>query len=250
MRSHLHGRSCASEDPLYGGCSTSLFGDAKPTGEIPDTFAAMGATPMHPGVLRGTITPTMPVLVPVFKRVPVCSALGPRRPPQGGSVSRIIQADPIGLGGLLNATAHAPNSFAWVDPTGLILFVVDPAGQAVVVGSYNELRNRGITDAHHVIQTAEVRELPGYSRGGALCVGLPGPSTDPSTPHGAATARQRDCSLQRGTLGHESSAAENVLLAGGLSPAGAATVAEMATAEHTARAQGPSTPTRRPGSRT
>jgi hypothetical protein len=67
----------------------------------------------------------------------------------------------------------------------------DNSGEVPTTGTYGELRSAGVKDAHHVIQDAAVRDLPGYSRSEAPAVQLPGPSTRPGTPHYNATQVQR-----------------------------------------------------------
>ena len=54
-----------------------------------------------------------------------------------------------------------------------------------------DLRAAGLKDAHHLIQDAAVRNLPGYDTLAARGVQLPGPSTALGTPHYAATQVQR-----------------------------------------------------------
>jgi hypothetical protein len=66
----------------------------------------------------------------------------------------------------------------------------DP-GLPVVSGSYKELTDAKAKDAHHIIQDAAVRDLPGYDRKAAPAVQLPGPSTQKGTPHYEATQAQR-----------------------------------------------------------
>jgi RHS repeat-associated protein len=50
-------------------------------------------------------------------------------------------------------------------------------------GTYSQLRSAGVKDAHHIIQDAAVKNLPGYSRSAAPAVELPGPSTRVGSPH-------------------------------------------------------------------
>ncbi len=57
--------------------------------------------------------------------------------------------------------------------------------------TYGFLKNRGIKDAHHVIQDAAVRDLAGYETRKAPAVRLRGPANDPSTPHGRTRIIQR-----------------------------------------------------------
>jgi RHS repeat-associated protein len=54
-----------------------------------------------------------------------------------------------------------------------------------------ELRSAGLKDAHHVIQDAAVRDLPGYDTNAAPGVQLEGPSTSVGSPHYEATQVQR-----------------------------------------------------------
>jgi hypothetical protein len=58
--------------------------------------------------------------------------------------------------------------------------------------SVGELRAAGLTDAHHIIQDAAVRDLPGYDTALAPGIQLPGPSSARGTPHYAATIVQRE----------------------------------------------------------
>jgi hypothetical protein len=74
--------------------------------------------------------------------------------------------------------------------TGLATEAVDgvlshPAHLGVAANTastYDELRKAGLTDAHHIIQDAAVRDVPGYSRGSAPAIQLTGPSTTIGSP--------------------------------------------------------------------
>ena len=68
-------------------------------------------------------------------------------------------------------------------------------------GPYRTLRSAGIKDGHHVIQDAAVRDLPGYNKGSAIAVELPGPSTKVGSTHYEATQVQRQSG--GGTYGAE-----------------------------------------------
>ena len=81
--------------------------------------------------------------------------------------------------------------------------------------TYNDLRSAGAKDAHHIIQDAAVRDLPGYSRGDAPAVQLEGPSTEIGSPHYKATQVQRQPG--GGTYGDERRIAEEALRAAGMS---------------------------------
>ncbi|MBL8294291.1 MAG: RHS repeat-associated core domain-containing protein [Bryobacterales bacterium] len=58
-------------------------------------------------------------------------------------------------------------------------------------GTVGELRKAGKSDAHHVIQDAAVRDLPGYNSSKAPGVQLPGPPSKPGTPHNSTRAVQQ-----------------------------------------------------------
>jgi hypothetical protein len=82
--------------------------------------------------------------------------------------------------------------------------------------TYNDLRRTGQTDAHHIIQDAAVRDVPGYSRGEAPAIQLDGPSTQVGSPHYNATQVQRQAG--GGTYGAERQIAACSLAAAGCSP--------------------------------
>ena len=70
-----------------------------------------------------------------------------------------------------------------------------------LTSSVGSLRSAGLRDAHHVIQDAAVRNLPGYSSRSAPGIQLPGPSTLKGSPHYTATQTQRQ--LGGGTYASE-----------------------------------------------
>ena len=95
------------------------------------------------------------------------------------------------------------------------------ADAAETVGpSVADLRAAGLSDAHHIIQDAAVRDLPGYSTRAAPGVQLSGPSTLAGTEHYAATVVQR--AAGGGTYAAERQIAFNALKAAGFSDADAA----------------------------
>ena len=114
-------------------------------------------------------------------------------------------------------------------------------------GSYRALRDAGLKDSHHAIQDAAVRDLPGYSRDNAPGVHLPGPSTDPLTPHGRATAVQRETG--GGTYGAERRIGYKAMRRAGLSEDEARQHVDRADAYFRSIGVTPSTPTRIPGNR-
>jgi hypothetical protein len=80
-----------------------------------------------------------------------------------------------------------------------------------------ELRSAGLSDAHHIIQDAAVRDVEGYATNDAPGVQLEGPSTEAGTPHYLATQVQRTAGIG-GTYGVERQVAEMALTAAGLGP--------------------------------
>ncbi|WP_429168079.1 RHS repeat-associated core domain-containing protein [Aeromonas rivipollensis] len=106
-------------------------------------------------------------------------------------------------GGLFAAGIILPGNYGWVD---------NVAERAY--GTYRHLRNTGSIDAHHIIQDAAVKNIPGYSRMDAPAVQLNGPSTAKGTEHYIATQVQR----QRGggTYGSERRIAYKALRRAGL----------------------------------
>lgn len=65
----------------------------------------------------------------------------------------------------------------------------------IVKHSVGELRSLGRKDAHHIIQDAAAKKLPGYNTNAAPGVQLQGPANKKGTPHYKATQVQR----QKGT---------------------------------------------------
>ena len=159
-----------------------------------------------------------------------------------------ISPDPLGLEGGLRPFGYGINPTRWIDPLGLALFIVDPSGQCAVLGTKKELENMGVTDGHHIVQDAAVRNLPGYTNRGGPCIGLPGPPYAADTPHGRATKAQRQAK-GGGTLGQELAIGESALLTAGAGPGIARTAVDYAQADFAAKGLGPSTPTRVPGDR-
>jgi hypothetical protein len=97
------------------------------------------------------------------------------------------------------------------DATGLVDDLLKPADEVVdlskgakpenVTKEIGELRATGQNDAHHVIQDASSRDLPGYNTNKAPGVQLEGPSTRTGSPHYEATQVQRQAG--GGTYGAE-----------------------------------------------
>lgn len=69
-------------------------------------------------------------------------------------------------------------------------------------GTYNELRNAGVKDGHHIIQDASVREVAGYKKGDAPAIQAGGPSTKVGSEHYNLTYDQSHAT-KGGTYGIE-----------------------------------------------
>ena len=69
-------------------------------------------------------------------------------------------------------------------------------------GTYNELRNAGVKDAHHIIQDASVRDVTGYKKGDAPAIQADGPSTKMGSEHYNLTYDQSHAT-KGGTYGIE-----------------------------------------------
>ena len=84
----------------------------------------------------------------------------------------------------------------------------------IVTGTYDDLVSNGHKDAHHIIQDAAVRDIPGYNRMEAPAIQLQGPSNVVGTDHYYATLIQRR--EGGGTYGAERGIAYKALRKAGL----------------------------------
>ena len=110
-----------------------------------------------------------------------------------------------------------------------------------------ELSSAGKRDAHHVIQDAAVRDLPGYDTNAAPGVQLAGPSTAVGSAHYNATQVQRNA--VGGTYGEERKIAYDALKAAGYSDSAAAAAVREADDYFETFGVLPDTVTRIPGNR-
>ncbi len=110
-----------------------------------------------------------------------------------------------------------------------------------------ELRAAGLKDAHHVVQDAAVRNLPGYNTKLAPGVQLSGPSTAVGSPHYIATQIQRQAG--GGTLAAEMRIGYKGLRKAGYSEAEARQIISETDAYFRSIGANPSTPTRILGNR-
>ena len=119
--------------------------------------------------------------------------------------------------------------------------------EALTKGTYGELQRAGIKDAHHIIQDAAVRDLPGYNRRSAPSVQLKGPSTRIGTPHHAATQVQREAG--GGTYAAERRIGYKAMRRAGLSREDARSLIQDADSYFESIGINSSTVTRVPGNR-
>ena len=113
--------------------------------------------------------------------------------------------------------------------------------------SVADLRQAGQKDAHHIIQDAAVKHLPGYDTHAAPGIQLPGPANMPGTPHYHATQVQRQSG--GGTYAAERRIGYKALRRGGLCLEEARAVIARADVYFARIGVGPRTPTRMPGNR-
>ena len=121
------------------------------------------------------------------------------------------------------------------------------AAETRLTSTVGDLRAAGLRDAHHVVQDAAVRDLPGYNTQLAPGVQLPGPSTAVGTPHYIATQVQRQAG--GGTLAAEMRIGYKALRQAGYSEAQARQIIAESDAYFRRIGATPSTPTRIPGNR-
>lgn len=77
-------------------------------------------------------------------------------------------------------------------------------------GTYDELRNAGVKDGHHIVQDAAARDVPGYNKGDAPAIQADGPSTKIGSEHYNLTYDQSHATTG-GTYGIEKNIGLNSL---------------------------------------
>ena len=123
----------------------------------------------------------------------------------------------------------------------------DALKTARVTKPIGELRASGLKDAHHVVQDAAVKNIPGYNSKLAPGVHIPGPSTAIGSPHYIATQIQRQSG--GGTLAAEMRIGYKGLRRAGYSEAEARQIITETDAYFRSIGATPSTSTRIPGNR-
>ena len=121
------------------------------------------------------------------------------------------------------------------------------APSRTTTSTIGDLRRAGQRDAHHVIQDAAVRDLPGYNTNAAPGVRLEGPANVPGTPHNLTRPVQRQAG--GGTYAAERRIGYKALRRAELSPADARRAIQEADDYFRSIGVTPNTPTRIPGDR-
>ncbi len=124
---------------------------------------------------------------------------------------------------------------------------VGEASEASAGRTVGELRDAGLKDAHHTIQDAAVRDIPGYDTNLAAGEQLAGPSTRVGSPHYKATQVQRQAG--GGTYGAERRIGYKALRKAGLDKSAARSSVERADKYFESLGVTKETPTRIPGNR-
>lgn len=156
--------------------------------------------------------------------------------PYIGTVRAVLGA--LGLG-----SDAAPGLPSFASSASLLL----GRGTAVASGTVGELRAAGLKDAHHIIQDAAVRNLPGYGTNAAPGIVLQGPSTLAGSAHNLATAVQRQAG--GGTFAAERRIGYKALRSAGISVEDARAAISRVDEYFGSIGVGPDTITRIPGNR-
>lgn len=109
------------------------------------------------------------------------------------------------------------------------------------------LRGAKLKDAHHIIQDAAVRDLPGYNTNAAPGIRLDGPANVPGTPHNLTRPVQRQAG--GGTYGAERRIGYKALRKAGVDKVDARQAISEADDYFQGIGVTPTTPTRIPGDR-
>jgi hypothetical protein len=135
-----------------------------------------------------------------------------------------------------------------VKDVGSVVKAIDSGAVSNVTTPIGELKEAGLNDAHHVIQNAAVRDIPGYNRNLAPGVQLEGPPTTIGSQHYLATQAQR--AAGGGTYGTEREVAASALRAAGFSEEKVQQALKEADTYFQSIGVDSSTATRIPGNRT
>jgi hypothetical protein len=146
----------------------------------------------------------------------------------------------LGLGGRLKQGAVAAKAIDGADDAARLA----PVRTTTPIG---ELRRTGQKDAHHVIQDAAVRDLPGYNTNLAPGIRLDGPANVPGTPHSRTRPVQREAG--GGTYGVERRIGYKALRRAGETPADSRSFIEQADDYFRSIGVNQNTPTTIPGDR-
>lgn len=112
------------------------------------------------------------------------------------SAAAVVPFVPGGAGAVIKGARLADKADDVVDGVRALSHADDAADAGrtalnLTEGTVGGLRKAGKSDAHHVIQDAAVRDLPGYASSSAPGVQLSGPASKPGTPHNATRSVQQ-----------------------------------------------------------
>ena len=166
-----------------------------------------------------------------------------------GSLSGDQSLAAAGAEGMRETAFNAGASLAAVFVPGLPAAAVRGVDRAagLATETVGALRAAGKKDAHHVIQDAAVRDLPGYNTNAAPGIQLAGPSNVAGTPHNIATGVQRQAG--RGNYAAERRIGYKAMRRAGVSGPDARAAIRQADDYFGRIGVGPDTVTRVPGSR-
>jgi hypothetical protein len=164
----------------------------------------------------------------------------------GGAISQVINFFAAAQEGDVAAMVMEASPAGRAKRATRVLSAVDDA-RDLSKTTVGELRAAGRKDAHHVIQDAAARDLPGYNTNAAPGVQLSGPASTPGTPHYHATQIQRQAG--GGTYAAERRIGYKALRAAGFSPGQARAEIQRADEYFSGIGVKPDTVTRVPGNR-
>ncbi len=237
---------------LYSYCGNNPFNFSDPSGLCKEFASGFGRRTLRNAVI------TVGIVIGIGVATAACPAVGAALI----KVAPFLLAGAGLMGGAMLAPAITGYDYAGND---LTIYqrgeVVSDAGfliggsfygaaripSGAVTRPVGDLRAAGVRDAHHVIQDAAVRNLPGYDTLAAPGIQLPGPSTLRGSPHYRAT--QVQVPRGGGTYAAERRIGYKALRRSGYSETAARQAIQEADAYFRGIGVGPSTPTRIPGNR-
>lgn len=230
--------------------------------EAGDRFLGLGLSALGgAGALRaaglGNLTVAQAAAATGRTAARTARAVGNAAANAGRAVAQIVQQLEVNPGALAQFNSGVPvNLMRWKSAGDPMATVAEGYGMALeskrlapsrATTSIGDIRRTGQRDAHHVIQDAAVRDLPGYNTNAAPGVRLDGPANVPGTLHNLTRPVQRE--LRGGTYGAERRIGYEALRKAGKTPEEARQLIEEADDYFRSIGVGRTTPTRIPGDR-